>query len=390
LIVQIVLFLGLVVRHRKKVGPGSFDLSHKKWALITGLSVLLVMVSLSPRGFYGGIEMIADKSARVLDHATLWRGGDIRFAIWPNSLMMIKEHGLLGVGIGNWMVQYSLYQQAVLADWEMTDKIQHLNAHNDYVEITAELGLVGLVLGLWLIGSVLRQAFRVIDDERSRDPALMIGLIVSLIGIGVNAFFSFPFKQPVPVFLSMIYLGVLCAQCHMGAEAPGGAVARPFLRLPGRWCSTVATVLFLVLTFLVLGIQERWYRAEVHFRKAMISMQAEDYQTMLLEGQRAHDFNPWRDRLLNFVGMGYFHTGRKGQAIDVLEQVMESYPYHFMTLENLADAYASIGEYEKAVERLELLVRLRPNDQEAHRKLASILADHFGQKEKGHEHLIRP
>ena len=48
------------------------------------------------------------------------RDGSLRSIMWLNSWEMIKDHWLLGVGYGNWLVMYPVYHQAAIADPFMT------------------------------------------------------------------------------------------------------------------------------------------------------------------------------------------------------------------------------------------------------------------------------
>ena len=78
-----------------------------------------------------------------------------RMAHWRAALNMVEEHPLLGVGIGNYPV---VYPQYALGRWQ--DPLGH--AHNYYLNIAAEAGLVGLFAYLVLLTACFALACRVV------------------------------------------------------------------------------------------------------------------------------------------------------------------------------------------------------------------------------------
>lgn len=80
-----------------------------------------------------------------------WAGD--RKSMARDALHMWRDHPLLGVGLGDLETAYPRYQSFSSDMW-----IDH--AHNDYVEATAETGLVGALLILSALALFLRLAFR--------------------------------------------------------------------------------------------------------------------------------------------------------------------------------------------------------------------------------------
>jgi putative inorganic carbon (HCO3(-)) transporter len=83
-----------------------------------------------------------------------------RMAHWLAAVGMFSDHPWLGVGIGNYPVAYPQYAQG---RWR--DPLGH--AHNYYLNIAAEAGIIGLGAYLILFGACFVQAWRVIQYTRS-------------------------------------------------------------------------------------------------------------------------------------------------------------------------------------------------------------------------------
>jgi putative inorganic carbon (HCO3(-)) transporter len=76
----------------------------------------------------------------------------VRFLFWGVGLEMVRAHPLFGVGANNYQVRYGEGRAQFAARYPnsplvaMNDHLLTLYAHNEYVQMAAELGLVGLIL----------------------------------------------------------------------------------------------------------------------------------------------------------------------------------------------------------------------------------------------------
>lgn len=86
-----------------------------------------------------------------------------RIEIWKKSLISIKNHPLLGVGIGNFPVV--LAQDIKLAK-------AGSSAHNLYLHIAAELGIPALLLILWLLWIIFKKTYKNFTNDY--DPFLKV------------------------------------------------------------------------------------------------------------------------------------------------------------------------------------------------------------------------
>jgi O-antigen ligase len=112
-----------------------------------------------------------------LDISGTYEGG--RFFVWNNSLKIIAEHPLFGVGQGNFHEQY-----VSLLPSDIPDKRKLTHAHNDWLNITAISGIPGglIFLVLWLV--VLRKILSARnvppsgDQENDLSLPALLGCIV--------------------------------------------------------------------------------------------------------------------------------------------------------------------------------------------------------------------
>jgi O-antigen ligase len=68
---------------------------------------------------------------------------------------MFRDNPVLGVGIGNYNSYYQVYARKLGLEWRTTDR----SAHNLYLEVAAERGVLGLIVFATIIAFTLQRVF---------------------------------------------------------------------------------------------------------------------------------------------------------------------------------------------------------------------------------------
>jgi O-antigen ligase len=114
----------------------------------------------------------------------------VRFLFWGIGLEMLREHPLAGVGANNYDAAYpqarALFalSQAGSPLVAMHEEMLVERAHNEYVQMLAELGLVGFALFLFFCGALAVAAWRALRRSRS---ALAPGACCSLLAFALSS-----------------------------------------------------------------------------------------------------------------------------------------------------------------------------------------------------------
>lgn len=107
-------------------------------------------------------------------------GGDSgRFDIWEAALRMFWKHPFVGIGTGTFMQYLGQYSNNTL---------QEMYAHNCYLQVLAEAGILGFLSFLWFLGEWLQRVFNYI--KRKSKDYIFVGLSLGLCGFLVHAFFD--------------------------------------------------------------------------------------------------------------------------------------------------------------------------------------------------------
>jgi putative inorganic carbon (hco3(-)) transporter len=100
---------------------------------------------------------------------------DNRLIIWSRAWQMVQDYPLTGIGMGTFKYRldttYPLFQS--------TFNIPH--AHNLFLQIALDLGVVGLLAWLSIVALLIRAAWRVYRSGRARGEAWTAGLGAGLI-----------------------------------------------------------------------------------------------------------------------------------------------------------------------------------------------------------------
>ena len=173
-----------------------------RWGVSAG--VLLVVLALFLVGPTGRSH-VAERLEETLSH-NAGLGG--RFSVWSDMFGMVRDFPLFGVGLGAWPEVFPRYQRP---PW--TPNFQR-EAHNDYLEIMAETGLIGfglLVWAGWQVGRRLRRGLGRLGPSSLPVVAAVLG------GLGMLAFHeSVDFSLQIPanavLFTLLLAVGLRVVQ----------------------------------------------------------------------------------------------------------------------------------------------------------------------------------
>jgi len=136
---------------------------------------------------------------------------DIRLAVWQGTLNLIKDHPLLGTGPETFAYSFLPYRPVELnqtAEWEFL----YNKAHNEYLNLAACTGLLGLGAYLLLIGKFVlwntREWTRMKKRINTNERILGVGIFAGWVGVLVTNFFGFSVVVTSLLFWLFMALGI--------------------------------------------------------------------------------------------------------------------------------------------------------------------------------------
>ena len=110
-------------------------------------------------------------------------GGAGRLDIWVAGFSALKHFILQGAGLSNFEIAYQQY-----AGFAPTFRGYFRAAHNIYLEIAVELGIIGFAIFVFAVAAHVRQ-LRLLTSHRSRPLPIAVACEAMTAGMGVSALF---------------------------------------------------------------------------------------------------------------------------------------------------------------------------------------------------------
>lgn len=161
-----------------------------------------------------------------------------RFGYWRDCVGLVRDFPLTGTGFGTFGAAYPPYRTVVGGGF-----LAH--AHNDYLQLLTEGGVVGLGLAGWFLGAVLRQAWRVGQTRRERYSIhLYLGCFAGLAALGAHSLTDFNLHLFANRLYAFFLLGLLVSASHTRLRDKGPTSYLPASGPGGVWgLRVLATVL---------------------------------------------------------------------------------------------------------------------------------------------------
>jgi len=141
---------------------------------------------------------------------------DTRAQIWRESVGLVKAFPIFGCGLGGYESAFSRFK--TVAPMNTVDF-----AHNDYLQVLAEMGIVGFAVGFLLLVLVLRSAVRGAIYANSLDDRMMsVACLASMIAILLHSLVDFNMYVPVNALAVAWIAGI--AGVHVGSRRRAVAV----------------------------------------------------------------------------------------------------------------------------------------------------------------------
>jgi len=132
-----------------------------------------------------------------------------RFDYWKDAWDYIKENPIFASGLGNWKIESIDKGKEHISGYTVP-----YHAHNDFIHVFAETGILGGVCYLTLFILILYYLFRICEvNFKSRDNLEFkyFFLLLPIIVYGIDALLNFPVARPLMQSSLAIYLGLVLA-----------------------------------------------------------------------------------------------------------------------------------------------------------------------------------
>ncbi|MFL6216341.1 MAG: O-antigen ligase family protein [Blastocatellia bacterium] len=203
-----ILLLGLRARRYRDGHRPRF--SRLATAVARTVPVIAITLLIAAGVFWIGADPIIERVSNqpASGNASFY---DSRGWVWRDTLQMIRANPITGVGLGAYGTAFSLYTAS-------DGSLRVPQAHNDFLQIVADCGIIGGLLALWFL---VRLGRAVAEGIKARDPlmaGMALGCGASAFALLVHSVFDFNLQVPSNALLFLL-LATVAAQIAAAVRA---------------------------------------------------------------------------------------------------------------------------------------------------------------------------
>ena len=282
-----------------------------------------------------------------------------------NSLMMIWDNFFFGVGFGNWTVYYTFYSGNNLIPLDnyvsTNTTILYKQAHNEFLQLLAETGIIGGLLGL-VVGIVFfSMAVKLI--KANKHIFLAYPMLIGLIGSFPNMAASFPLRISMAMTLIVLFTGALSVLLRYEAIQLFKAEKKFNFKLPiNTKILLVIIAACLALSYQVSNTYSRWIEAH-KFRNVGAGLTlSKNVDKAIVTLKKSLELVPEDpDDAIYILGNLYLHKKQFALAEKYYLMGLNSVlPYHPYMVNQLGLLYIQTKQYDKALKHYEKYAKLMP------------------------------
>jgi len=183
--------------------------SNKDLFINTSLIILLTIII----NLTGGLSK---NTISTIQNSTtsfnLEQGNQDRLAYYSQVLSSFKENPLTGVGHGNWKIVSIKFDGN-----RMRDYIVQYYTHNDFLQVLAEVGLLGLIFYILFFGTIFKKLFlNIINSIQSNNIFLFLGM--AFLTYLADALINFPGSRIVSQLNLVVLISLINYNLNNGKD----------------------------------------------------------------------------------------------------------------------------------------------------------------------------
>ncbi len=305
--------------------------------------------------------------------------------VWYKTDLLNADHFWLGVGNGSW--KFWLPSKNIEGGYRQQEQnIVFTRAHNDYLEVRAEMGIVGAALFCLLFGAAFWVAIWTLRRKETEPKVRhdLLVLVAGLLGYCIIQYFDFPRERiELQVILAMLFAFIAFHSKDFWERLPGVFIGK-----------SPAVFLLLATVGLLFNVVVGWHRiqGEIHNVWMMDALTKRNYQAVVREARAAqnrfYEYNDVALPLSWYEGVAHYQMNQADKSAEAFERAYRLNPWSFQVINNYASALVKGGRFREAIPLYEKVLEINPRYDDGYFNLAFTLYQ-VGESAKALEQLER-
>jgi O-antigen ligase len=303
-------------------------------------------------------------------------GKESRVVIWYNTIEMIRNSPLLGVGTGNYTYNYTLQKpEEIMKDKKLINFAgAYTNAaHNEFLQSWAETGILGIFILICIFLLFFKYSSVVFRETYDiNEIIIIVSSIAAVAGFLIQSLMDYPLQLPSSIIMFLTFLStpvilsknyVPCLRIKLRGFIKTNHIAEFYAKL------IFIKIVFLIIIFIILKpiisdtyyhkariISNRFMKYGVKLSQDEIKQAEKYYENALIFDRNNTDC---RSNYASFL----LRIGDPKKAIEEFEIVKKRLRAYEIYLQQ-GDAYFTIGDVQEALKNWQMAYNIRPSIEE--------------------------
>jgi tetratricopeptide (TPR) repeat protein len=311
---------------------------------VFGVLVISFFISLIP---VEGTERPDLESTAKTVFDTEYKSNILRLNFWNASLQMIEENPFIGVGLYKWSGFYPKYHGDYFNDDNLA-YVHNTHAHNDFLELGAESGILSALIFLLILVSIAYLIFKKINKNEKYFP-----LLLSFLTTFAFSFVAFPNHKFSSFFLAAIIAGTIL-----------------FIPNPNekqKFCLKVSHLKLLMMILMIFGAITSYIRlqSELKYGEAIYLKERNQFAYMLQKldsvSEILYPLDASKQPVDYYRAIANYYLGRYPDALNNNLSAHKLAPYNPLIIRNVAGLYKMVGNTKESINYYEQIRQYFPN-----------------------------
>ncbi len=287
-----------------------------------------------------------------------------RLMMWHCALDNFKNSPIIGRGVNSFQLNYPYCQGKLIAKNPALDKMnmQANNAHNEYLEILSDGGLISFVVYLFLLilfFKTFRKKIKTLDKE---EKYFYFVLMSGLVSVLIDNLFNITLRT---LLVSFAFWFILSSVNNLSTKSKKISLNKIF--------PLIFFTLICLFVYVSINFQARYFIAQTHELSGYKNLVKGNYKDVAEDMSKAIKLSSIRPEPYYVLTKAFVNLNEIKKAQNVNEEVLKLYPAYYEFYFYLASLQYSGQDTKNALINLRKTLELLPTYTPAAELFANIL-----------------
>lgn len=308
-----------------------------------------------------------------LTNATNFKEGNTyhRINLWKKTLSLATENPIIGVGAGNWRIEILKYDLQVFTE---KGRIMPDRAHNDFLQIFAENGIIGLLAFTLIFIFLIYYSIVILKkSENFKDKLFILILFFVIVGYMIDSLFAFPRERiELQIFLNIIFSAIVYEYFKKSNKEIDNK------QKDNKLSIKIYAVIFLILSSITSYASYKRLQAEIGITKIYENNNKGNHDEIIRITDEIYSvfstITPFGDPIMDIKATSlYIKKYDLNLVLETFDKSQKDSPYHLKTFNDLSTIYFYLKDYKKALEYCNKALKYSPTDAQTKLIIVKIL-----------------